>query len=188
MDREKIMQAVRLFFEGIGDDPDRAGIRETPRRIADMCEEIFSGLHTNPIEELSVLKSNHHDEIVLLKDIPFYSICEHHLLPFIGVAHVAYLPDGGRVTGLSKMARVVEAHAKRPQVQERLTAEIADTLMEGLRPRGVLCIIEAEHLCMTMRGVKKPGSKAVTSVVRGIFRENPATRAEAMALIRDSST
>jgi len=186
MDREKIMQAVRLLLEGIGEDPERPGIMQTPARVADMCEEIFSGLHTDPLSVLTVLRSEYHDEIVLIKDIPFYSICEHHLLPFIGVAHVAYIPDGRRLTGLSKLARVVEIHAKRPQVQERLTAEIADTLMKGLRPRGVLCVIEAEHLCMTMRGVKKPGAKTVTSVVRGIFRENPATRAEAMALIRGS--
>jgi GTP cyclohydrolase I len=186
MDKKKIMQAVRLLLEGIGEDPDRAGLRDTPERVASMCEEIYAGIGKDAKEEIKVLKSENHDEIVLLKDIPFYSVCEHHLLPFIGVAHVAYIPQGGRVTGISKLARVVESHAKRLQVQERLTTAIADSIMEALRPKGVLVIIQAEHLCMTMRGIKKPGSKVQTSVVRGIFRENPATRAEALSLIQSS--
>ena len=183
MDREKIKEGIRLLLEGIGDDPRRDGLLETPDRVADLCEEIYAGLGTQPSELIKILEGEHHDEIVLLKDIPFYSMCEHHLLPFHGVAHVAYIPQSSRLTGISKLARVVEAHAKRLQVQERLTAEIADSLMEALQPKGVLTIVEAEHLCMTMRGVKKPGSVTVTSVVRGIFRENPATRAEAMSLI-----
>ena len=183
MDKEKIKKAVRLFLEGIGDDPDREGLKETPRRVAQMCDEIFEGMTINPSKIIKVLRTEEHDEIVIVKDIPVYSVCEHHLLPFIGRAHVAYLPDGNRITGLSKVARVVEAHCKKLQVQERLAVEIAETLMESLRPRGVVVIVEAEHLCMTMRGVKIPGSKTVTSVVRGIFRERPATRAEAMALI-----
>ncbi|MBN1461098.1 MAG: GTP cyclohydrolase I FolE [Armatimonadetes bacterium] len=184
MDREKILTAVRLFLEGIGEDPQREGLRDTPRRVAAMCEEIFAGIGSNPSSDLRVFHSEDHDEIVLVKDIPFYSLCEHHLLPFIGVAHVAYLPEGSRLLGLSKLARVVEMHAKRLQLQERLTTGIADTIMRIARPRGALCVVEAEHLCMTMRGVKKPGAKTVTSALRGIFRENSATRAEVMTLIR----
>lgn len=184
MDREKIMKAMRLFLEGIGEDPARPGLRDTPERVADMCEEIFGGIGVDAGKEIKVLKATGHDEIVLLKDLPFYSVCEHHVLPFIGMAHVAYIPQGGRITGISKLARVVELHAKRLQVQERLTTDIADSIMNALRPKGVLVVIQAEHLCMTMRGVKKPGSKVQTSVVRGIFRENPATRAEAMSLIQ----
>ena len=183
MNKEKIKKAVRLFIEGIGDDADREGLKETPDRIAKMCDEIFEGISIDTSKIIKVLRTEEHDEIVLVKDIPVYSVCEHHLLPFIGKAHVAYLPDGNRITGLSKIARVVEAHSKKLQVQERLTAEIAETLMKSLRPRGVMVIMEAEHLCMTMRGVKKPGSRTLTSVVRGIFREKAATRAEAMALI-----
>jgi len=183
MDKQKIVTAVRLFLEGIGEDPDREGLKDTPTRVADMCSEIFSGFGQEPGRELRVFHSEDHDEIVLVKDIPFYSVCEHHLLPFIGVAHVAYLPEGSRLLGLSKLARIVEAHAKRLQLQERLTTGIADEIMRIARPRGALCIIEAEHLCMTMRGVKKPGARTVTSALRGIFRENPATRAEVMALI-----
>jgi len=184
VDREKIETAVRLFIEGIGDDPNRPGVKATPRRVAEMCEEIYAGIGANAAAEIQVLRSEDHDEIVLLRDIPFYSVCEHHLLPFIGVAHVAYIPKAGRVTGISKLARVVEAECKKLQVQERLTTAIAEDIMTALRPKGVLVIIEAEHLCMTMRGVKKPGTKTVTSVVRGLFRKNPATRAEAMVLIR----
>ena len=187
MDKDKIEQAVRLFVEAIGDDPDRAGLEATPRRVASMCEEIFAGIARDPAEVLSTVLREQYDEIVLVKNIPFYSMCEHHLLPFIGKAHVAYLPEGQRLCGLSKLARLVELHAKRLQLQERLTAEIAESIMAALRPRGALVIVEAEHLCMTMRGVKAPGSKTVTSVVRGIFRENPATRAEAMALLRDNA-
>jgi len=184
MDKEKIKQATRLLLEGIGEDPNREGLLDTPRRVADLCEEIYSGIGGQPTAVLSTFFHEEHDEIVLVRDIPFYSICEHHLLPFLGRAHVAYLPDGHRITGLSKLARVVGAHAKRPQLQERLTAGIAESIMQALKPRGVMVVIEAEHLCMTMRGIKAPGSVTVTSVVRGIFRDNPATRAEVMALLR----
>ena len=184
MDKKKIVKAVKLFLEGIGEDLEREGIKDTPKRVAEMCEEIFAGIGMDAGNQIKVLKSEDHDEIVLLKDIPFFSVCEHHLLPFIGKAHVAYVPNGSRVTGLSKLARVVEVEAKKLQVQERLTTAIAEALMKALRPKGVMVIIEAEHLCMAMRGIKKTGSIALTSVVRGIFRKNPATRAEAMSLIK----
>ncbi len=184
MDKKKIIKGVKLFLEGIGEDPEREGIRDTPKRVAEMCEEIFAGIGMDAGKQIKVLESEDHDEIVLLKDIHFFSVCEHHLLPFIGKAHVAYIPNGSRVTGLSKLARVVEVEAKKLQVQERLTTAIAEALMKALRPKGVMVIIEAEHLCMAMRGVKKAGSTAHTSVVRGIFRKNPATRAEAMSLIK----
>lgn len=183
MDADKIRQAVRMFLEAIGENPDRPGLQETPTRVARMCEEIFAGIGRDAAETVRVIPMPDHDEIVLVKDIPFYSICEHHLLPFIGVAHVAYLPAGNRMCGISKLARVVDVHAKRLQVQENLTTAVADDLMRALRPRGVMVVIEAEHLCMTMRGAKVPGSKTVTSVVRGIFRENPATRSETLRLI-----
>lgn len=172
-----------MFLEAIGEDTGREGLRETPQRVARMCDEIFMGMQVEPRKIIKVLKSEDHDEIVLLKNIPFHSICEHHLLPFVGKAHVAYIPDGARVTGISKLARVVEVHSRRLQVQERLTTAIAETIMRALKPKGVLVILEAEHMCMTMRGVQKPGSKTVTSVVRGIFRQKAATRAEAIALI-----
>jgi len=184
LDQRKVMEAVRLFLEAIGDDPDRPGLRDTPERVARMCLELFSGYRTKPGEILRVLPPQNHDEIVLVRDIPFYSICEHHLLPFHGVAHVAYIPEGGRTTGLSKLVRTVEVEAKKLQIQETLTTAIAEDIMAALRPKGVIVIMEAEHLCMTMRGVRKPGSKTVTSVVRGIFRENPSTRSEVMALIK----
>jgi GTP cyclohydrolase I len=177
MDAEKVKQAVRLFLEAIGEDPNRPGLVDTPERVARMCEEIFAGIGVDAAKVVRVIPMPDHDEIVLVKDIPFYSLCEHHLLPFHGVAHVAYLPAG------SQLARVVDIHAKRLQVQENLTTAVADDLMRALEPRGVLVIVEAEHLCMTMRGAKVPGSKTVTSVVRGIFRENPATREEALRLI-----
>ncbi|MCF6150177.1 MAG: GTP cyclohydrolase I FolE [Candidatus Kuenenia sp.] len=184
INKEKIQEAIRLFIEGIGEDPNREGLQETPERVAEMCEEIFAGIGQDSHSVIKVLKSEKYDEIVLLKDIPFYSMCEHHLLPFSGVAHVAYIPQGNRVTGISKLARVVDIEARRPQVQERLTTDIAESIMKALKPKGVLAVVEAEHLCMTMRGIKKPGTKVLTSVVRGIFRDNPATRAEAMALIK----
>lgn len=183
MDKDKIQRGVRLILEGVGENPDRPGLLETPRRVADAYEEIFSGIGVDPASVMQTAHAERYDEIVLVKDIPFSSICEHHLLPFIGKAHVAYLPHGDRITGLSKLARVVDVLSKRPQVQERLTNEIADTIMAALKPLGVMVVISAEHLCMTMRGIKKPGSIAVTSVVRGAFRDKPATRAEAMALI-----
>lgn len=183
MDKEKIKKAVRMILEEIDPDPSRADIQRTPERVADMLEEIFAGTFMNPEDELKVMFTEHHDEIVLVKDIPIYSMCEHHLLPFFGKAHVGYIPKNNRITGLSKLARVVDAFAKRPQLQERLTTSIADLLMKKLKPYGVIVVIEAEHLCMVMRGVRKPGSYTVTSAVRGIFKENEKTRAEALSLI-----
>lgn len=185
-EREKIVQGVRLILEGLGKDPRDPVLSETPGRVADMYSEIFSGMGQDAREVVKVFTGEQHDEIVLVKGISFYSMCEHHMLPFLGVAHVAYIPSGNRITGISKLARVVELHARRLQVQERMTAHIADSLVEALSPKGVMVVLEAEHLCMTMRGIKKPGSRTVTSVVRGLFRENPATRAEAMALIHAS--
>ena len=184
MDKRKIEKAIRLFLEGIGEDPDREGLRDTPSRVARMCGEIYAGIDANPKSVFTRVFHEDHDEIILVRDIPFYSMCEHHLLPFLGKAHVAYLPDGHRICGLSKLARIVELHAQRPQLQERLTTQVAESLMQALEPRGVMVVVEAEHLCMTMRGVKAPGSLTVTSVVRGIFRENAATRAETMALMQ----
>jgi GTP cyclohydrolase I len=183
IDKEKIKKAVREILEAIGEDPDREGLLETPDRVARMYEEIFSGLHTDVKDVIKIFQEDEHQEIILVKDIPLYSMCEHHLLPFIGVAHVAYLPRKGRILGLSKVARIVDVLSKRPQLQERLTSEIADTIMEAVNPLGVAVVIEAEHLCMTMRGVKKPGSKTVTSALRGIFRTDQKARAEVMALI-----
>lgn len=185
MDKKKIETAIKMILEAIGEDPKREDLLATPARVAEMYEEVFSGIKQKPEEALEVLLAEDHDEIVLLKDIPLYSICEHHLLPFIGKAHIAYLPAGNRVTGLSKLARVVEILSKRLQVQERLTTDIADIIMKKLKPKGVLVIIEAEHMCMSMRGIKKPGILTITSAVRGIFRENQKTRAEALALIKD---
>ncbi|BCV20240.1 GTP cyclohydrolase I FolE [Moorella sp. Hama-1] len=183
MDKEKIRRAVRMIIEAVGEDPDREGLRETPRRIANMYEEIFAGLKRDPGEELTVVFDEHHEELVLVKDIPLYSTCEHHFLPFLGKAHVAYIPRG-KITGLSKIARVVDTAARRPQVQERLTSQIADIIMEKLNPYGVVVVIEAEHLCMSMRGIKKPGALTITSAVRGLFLRDQAARAEAMSLIR----
>ncbi len=185
MDHEKIVQGVRLILEGIGEDLGREGLRDTPNRVARMYEEIFCGLGNDPKAELSVCFNENHDEMVLVKDIPIYSICEHHFMPFYGVAHVAYVPRQGRITGLSKLARVVEGFAKRPQLQERMTSQVADTIMDAINPMGVMVVIEAEHMCMTMRGIKKAGSKTLTSAVRGIFKTNDATRAEAFSLIRE---
>lgn len=184
IDKAKIESAVRMILEAIGEDPDREGLLDTPVRVARMYDEIFCGLHQDPKEHLKVVFTEDHDEMVLVKDIPFYSMCEHHLLPFLGKAHVAYIPAQGKITGLSKLARVVETVAKRPQLQERLTSKVADLIMESLGARGVLVVVEAEHMCMTMRGVKKPGSYTTTSAVRGIFKTNQATRAEAFSLIR----
>lgn len=184
MDREKIIKGVRLIIEGIGEDPGRPGLRRTPERIAEMYEEVFSGLNSSPEEILKPIEGERHDEMVLLKDIPFYSVCEHHLLPFAGKAHIAYIPEGGRIVGISSLARALEVFAKRPQVQERLTAQLADLIMEKLRPKGCMVIIDAEHLCMSMRGIKKPGSRTVTSAVRGIFRSKQSTRDEMLELIK----
>ncbi|MHB9002902.1 MAG: GTP cyclohydrolase I FolE [Coriobacteriia bacterium] len=185
MDRDKIEQGVRLILEGVGEDPSREGLIETPRRVADMYAEIFSGLEQDAAEHFCVTFSEDHQEMVLVRDIPLYSVCEHHLVPFMGRAHVAYIPgEHGKICGLSKLARVVDVFARRPQVPERLTSQIADTIMEHLNPPGVIVVIEAEHLCMSMRGVRKPGAITTTSAVRGIFRSSAATRAEAMSLIK----
>ena len=184
VDTQRIEQAVREILIAIGEDPDRDGLLRTPTRIAHMYEEIFSGLHDDPSRHLTVTFEADHDEMVMVRDIAFASLCEHHFVPFTGRAHVAYIPgDDGRITGLSKIARLVDGFARRPQVQERLTSQVADALQEVLTPRGVFVVMEAEHLCMSMRGVKKPGSLTVTSAVRGLFKTNPATRAEAMSLI-----
>lgn len=184
MDKKKIIKAVRDILIAVGEDPERHDIKETPARVADMYEEILGGKALDPEKELEVVFEKDHDEIVLLKNIPLYSMCEHHMLPFIGKAHVAYIPKDNRVTGLSKIARVVDAYARRLQVQERITTDIAELIMRKLKPAGVLVVIEAEHLCMSMRGVKTPGVLTVTSAVRGVFRKNEKTRAEALALIR----
>jgi len=184
VDLDRIARAVREILVAVGEDPDRDGLRATPDRVARMYEEIFVGLREDPARHLTVTFEAGHDEMVMVRDIPLYSACEHHLVPFHGTAHVAYIPgDDGRITGLSKIARLVDGYAKRPQVQERLTTQIADALVEVLSPSGVLVLIEAEHFCMSMRGVKKPGSLTITNAVRGLFKSNPATRAEAMSLI-----
>lgn len=184
MDTQRIEKAVTEMLYAIGENPEREGLKGTPARMARMYEEIFSGIGKNPADALHVFfQEESHDEIVIVKDIPFYSTCEHHLLPFFGKAHVGYLPKNGTLTGLSKLARVVDIAAKKPQLQERLTSEIADALVETLDPQGVIVVLEAEHMCMTMRGIKKPGSLTMTSGLRGIFRSDPRTRAEAMALL-----
>jgi GTP cyclohydrolase I len=183
-DAERAVAAVRELLIAVGEDPDRPGLRDTPARVARAYAETFAGLWQDPGEVLATTFDEDHDEMVLVKDIPMYSTCEHHLVPFHGVAHVGYIPgEDGRVTGLSKLARLVEVYARRPQVQERMTSQIADALADVLKPRGVLVVIEAEHLCMAMRGIRKPGSTTVTSAVRGIFRDNLATRSEAMSLV-----
>ena len=184
MDTAKIEQGVRLILEGIGEDPNREGLLKTPSRVAKMYEEVFAGMTEDPSVHFETLFEEDYEEMVLVKDIPFNSMCEHHLVPFVGKAHVAYIPGKeGRVCGLSKLARLVDAYAKRPQVQERLTKQVAETLMEQLHPQGVMVVLEAEHMCMTMRGVKKPGSRTVTSAVRGVFDSDSTTRAEALSLI-----
>lgn len=183
IDGDAIAAAVLQMLEAIGEDPDREGLQGTPRRISDMYQEIFSGIGKDPVDQLGVTFEEDHQEMVILRDIPFYSMCEHHLLPFHGVVHVGYIPRG-KVVGISKIARVVETLARRPQLQERLTSEIANTIMRGLDPQGVAVVIEAQHLCMTMRGIKKPGTIVVTSANRGIFRDRPATRAEFFSLFR----
>ncbi len=184
VDLDRIERAVHEILEAIGEDPGRDGLVRTPRRIAEMYAEVFAGLHEDAAAHLETTFDAEHDEMVMVRDIPLYSMCEHHLLPFFGRAHVAYIPgDDGRITGLSKLARLVDGLSRRPQVQERLTTQIADALAKALVPNGVFVVIEAEHLCMSMRGVRKPGSLTVTSAVRGLFKDNPATRAEAMSLI-----
>jgi len=189
VDLARIERAVREILDAIGEDVERDGLTRTPTRVAEMYAELFSGLHDDPSRHLEVTFEANHDEMVMVRDIPLYSMCEHHLVPFHGKAHVAYIPgDDGRITGLSKIARLVDGFARRPQVQERLTTEIADALMGALQPAGVFVVVEAEHLCMSMRGVKKPGSLTVTSAVRGIFKDNPATRAEAMGFMGQPGT
>lgn len=184
-DHDKIRRAVRLLFEAIGEDPDREGLVDTPDRIAREYDEIFAGLLVDPGDVISAVFEEGHDEIVMMRDIGFHSMCEHHLLPWFGRAHVGYLPNrSGKITGLSKLARLVDVCAKRPGVQERMTTMIADALEERLDPRGVIVVVEARHLCMEMRGIRKPGAETVTSAVRGAFRHDPATRAEAMSLLR----
>ncbi|MBR6332510.1 MAG: GTP cyclohydrolase I FolE [Dehalococcoidales bacterium] len=185
MDQQQIKDSVRQILLSIGEDPDREGLKETPRRVAEMYKEIFSGLEADPIKELAVGFELGHHEMILLKDIPFYSMCEHHMLPFYGVAHVAYIPnEEGRVVGISKIARVVDIIARKPQIQERMVSEIADAINEGLKPLGVAVVVQAEHMCMIMRGIKKPGTSVITSALRGAFKNNPTTRAEFMSLIQ----
>ena len=183
IDKAKIEQAVASIIEAIGEDPKREGLVGTPRRIAEMYAEVFAGIHDDPKEELQVGFEEEHHEMVIFKDIPFYSMCEHHFLPFYGLVHIGYIPSG-QVVGASKMGRVVEILAKRPQLQERLTTQIADTIVEVLQPQGVAVVVQAEHLCMTMRGVKIPGSNIVTSATRGLFRRSPATRSEFLSLVQ----
>ncbi len=185
IDEKKIQIAIRSLIEAIGENPDREGLKDTPRRVADMYSELFAGIDHDPREELNMGFEEGHREMVVVRDIPFYSMCEHHLLPFYGNAHVGYIPNKqGRVVGASKLARVVEIVAKRPQIQERMTSSIADAIMEGIKPDGVAVVIQAEHLCMIMRGIKKPGSALVTSALRGIFRTRVATRNEFFCLLQ----
>lgn len=187
VDHAKAAAAVRMLLEAVGEDPDRQGLIDTPQRVARMYEEVLAGMRDDGSAHLEVKFDEDHDEMVLVRDIGFHSLCEHHLVPFFGKAHVAYIPEDGRVTGLSKLARVVQAFARRLQVQERMTSQIADTMMEHLQPKGVAIVVEAEHLCMSMRGVRQPGTKTITSAVRGVFRTDDSTRAEAFALIRNGS-
>ncbi len=181
---EKIAAGVRLILEGVGEDPEREGLKKTPERVADFYSELTEGMRQDPKEHLVPLPGDSHDEMVLVKDISIASVCEHHLAPFVGKCHIAYIPKGGRIVGLSKLARIAEIFSRRLQVQERLTQEIATTLYEGIKPLGVMVVIEAEHTCMTLRGVKKPGAITITSAVLGGFRRDPRTRAEAMSLIK----
>lgn len=185
MDKKKIQKCVKTLLEAFGEDPSREGLKDTPRRVADFYEEALSGFKADPKKILTVYyEKENHEEIVLVKDIPFYSLCEHHLLPFFGKAHVAYIPKRDKLLGLSKLVRVVETFSRRLQLQERLSKQVADTIMEVARPHGAMVVVEAEHLCMTMRGVKKPGAKMVTSAMRGIFLKDARTRSEAMSLIK----
>lgn len=186
VDRVRAEAAVRELLIAVGEDPDREGLRETPARVARSCEEMFAGLYVDPDAALDKTFDEHHRELILVKDIPIFSQCEHHLVPFHGVAHVGYIPGlSGRVTGLSKLVRVADLYARRPQVQERLTGQVADAIVRKLDPQGVIVVIEAEHLCMGMRGIRKPGSRTTTSAVRGLFQTSPSSRAEALSLIRD---
>jgi GTP cyclohydrolase I len=184
IDHARIERAVREILLAVGEDPDRDGLRDTPARVARSYAEQFSGLRQRPEQVLTTLFDADHDEMVLVRDIEVYSTCEHHLVPFYGLAHIGYIPnEKGQITGLSKLARLIDIYAKRPQVQERMTSQVADALMDVLEPRGVIVVVEAEHLCMTMRGVRKPGAKTLTSAVRGVFRDSDRTRAEAMSLM-----
>ena len=187
MDRERIERAVREILIAVGEDPDREGLVETPNRVARMYEEIFSGLHDDPKRHIKIITDAGNDEMVIVRDIPLYSVCEHHLLPFVGTAHIAYIPRNGKILGLSKLARIVDNFARRPQLQERLTAGIADFIMEQLNPFGVAVVINAEHLCMTMRGIRAAGSQTQTSALRGIMRSESKTRAEVMSLLTGSN-
>lgn len=184
VDHQKIQQAVRMILEAIGEDPSREGLVDTPLRVSKMCQEIFSGLHQDPAEIFTAIFSEKHEELVLVKEIPFYSLCEHHLIPFFGQVHIAYLPRQGRVVGLSKLARAVEVVTRRPQLQERITSVLADTMIEKLDPLGVMVVVEAEHLCMSMRGVNKPGATTVTTAARGKYAEDREARAEILQLIK----
>ncbi len=184
MDKQRIENAVREILLAIGEDPDREGLVETPKRVANMYAEIFSGLSDDPKRHLKIFNESENDEMVIVRDIPMYSMCEHHLLPFVGKAHIAYIPSEGKVIGLSKLARIVDSFSKKPQLQERLTSQIADFLEENLSPKGIAVVVEAEHLCMTMRGARAAGAKTQTSALRGSMRKDARTRAEAMALLR----
>jgi len=182
MDIDKIREGVTFILEGIGENPNREGLRKTPDRVAKFYQEIFSGVNKNPQEEIRVYNAQNHDEMIILRDISFLSMCEHHLLPFFGHVHIAYIPDSNKIVGFSALIRVVEIMSRRPQLQERMTTDIADSIIEAIKPKGVMVVIEAEHMCMTIRGVKKPGSKVLTSAIRGIMRKAP-TRAEAYSMI-----
>ncbi|MBN1290668.1 MAG: GTP cyclohydrolase I FolE [Candidatus Latescibacteria bacterium] len=182
MDLEKIKKGVTLILEGIGEDPEREGLLRTPERVADFYDEFFSGIHKDPQKEIRVFNTKNHDEMIILRDLSFVSMCEHHLLPFFGHAHIAYIPDSNRIVGFSSLVRVIETLAKRPQLQERMTTDIADFIIEAIKPKGIMIVLEAEHMCMTIRGVKKPGSKILTSAIRGMMRQAPS-RAEAYNLI-----
>ncbi|TFE03091.1 GTP cyclohydrolase I FolE [Jeotgalibacillus salarius] len=184
VDREKIETAITMLLEAVGEDPSREGLLDTPKRVAKMYEEMFSGLHSDPKEYFKTVFNEDHEELVFVKDIPFHSMCEHHLVPFYGKAHVAYLPKDGKVTGLSKLARAVETTARRPQLQERITSTVADAIMDMLSPHGAYVIVEAEHMCMTMRGIKKPGAKTVTTAARGVYETDHVLRNEVMTLLK----
>ncbi len=185
MDIKKIEKGVRLIIEGIGEDPDRPGLKSTPKRVAEMYGDIFSGITADTERLFKPMAGENHDEMVMIRDIPFYSVCEHHLLPFFGKAHIAYIPGAGKIVGISSLARALEVLAKRPQVQERLTAQFADLIVSRLKPKGAMVVIDAEHLCMSMRGVKKPGSRVVTSAVRGTFRSKESTRMEMLSFLKE---
>lgn len=185
MNQRNIEDLIYQLLEAVGEDPNREGLKDTPKRVAKMYAEVFSGINENPKEQFTTVFSEGHEEMILVKDIPFYSMCEHHLVPFYGLAHIAYLPSNGRITGLSKLARAVEVAARRPQLQERLTAQVADALEEALQPRGIFVLVEAEHMCMSMRGIQKPGTKTVTSVARGIYQEDTSARHEVLAMIKE---